>query len=47
MHKLVPRCIGSPHAAQPPVFVASDDASYFTGAHLRVNRGFAIGSDKT
>lgn len=37
-----PRDIGA-----AAVFLASEDASYVTGAHLRVDGGLAIGSDKT
>jgi 3-oxoacyl-[acyl-carrier protein] reductase len=38
----LPRDVGA-----AAVFLAGDDASYVTGAHLRVDGGLAIGSDKT
>jgi len=38
----LPRDVGA-----AAVFLAGDDASYITGAHLRVDGGLAIGSDKT
>jgi NAD(P)-dependent dehydrogenase (short-subunit alcohol dehydrogenase family) len=37
----LPRDVGA-----AAVFLAGDDASYVTGAHLRVDGGLAIGSDK-
>ncbi len=40
--------VGQPQdVASAAVFLASDEASYITGAHLRVDGGLAIGSDKT
>jgi NAD(P)-dependent dehydrogenase (short-subunit alcohol dehydrogenase family) len=38
----LPRDVGA-----AAVFLAGDEASYVTGAHLRVDGGLAIGSDKT
>jgi NAD(P)-dependent dehydrogenase (short-subunit alcohol dehydrogenase family) len=38
----MPRDVGA-----AAVFLAGDEASYVTGAHLRVDGGLAIGSDKT
>jgi NAD(P)-dependent dehydrogenase (short-subunit alcohol dehydrogenase family) len=38
----LPRDVGA-----AAVFLAGDDASYVTGAHLRIDGGLAIGSDKT
>jgi NAD(P)-dependent dehydrogenase (short-subunit alcohol dehydrogenase family) len=38
----LPRDVGA-----AAVFLAGDNASYVTGAHLRVDGGLAIGSDKT
>jgi NAD(P)-dependent dehydrogenase (short-subunit alcohol dehydrogenase family) len=38
----LPRDVGA-----AAVFLAGDDASYVTRAHLRVDGGLAIGSDKT